>query len=123
MKHIDVFMDDYRACPDGYVLVETIDECIQLLKTSTVHHLSLDHDLANRTRNGLLLINFMIDQRLSADRITVHSANAGAGKAMFNRLKDAQKEHFMPNKTIVKHRPLPLHYKDYDFYYRDSKII
>ena len=123
MTQINVFLDDYRVSPDGYVLVETIDECIHVLKQNPVHHLSLDHDLANKDRNGLKLIKKMISSGLGADRITVHSANAGAGKAMYNCLLDAQKNQTMSKAMIIKHRPLPLHYKDYDFYYRDSQIV
>lgn len=120
MEQIDIFMDDYRECPDGYVFVETIDECLQLLRLFSIHHLSLDHDLASRQRNGSMLIDIMIDQGLSADRITVHSANASCGKSMYNRLKNAQNAQYMPN-TILKHRPLPLHYTDFDDYYSESK--
>lgn len=123
MIKINVFLDDYRASPEGYTLVETMDECIQVLKNNTVHHLSLDHDLKSKNRNGLKLVKYMIDFGLSADRITVHSANAGAGKAMFNCLKSAQTDRFMNANIILKHRPLPLHFQDYDFYYRDSQIV
>ncbi len=123
MEQINVFLDDYRASPDGYILVETMDECIKVLQDNTVHHLSLDHDLENRKRSGLELVKYMIACGLSADRITVHSANAGGGKAMFNSLKGAQQEHILSSNMIIKRRPLPLHYSDYDFYYRDSQGV
>ena len=54
-----VFLDDYREAPDGYVLAQNIDECIELLQNFDIEHLSLDHDLLNKTRNGFMLVRKM----------------------------------------------------------------
>ncbi|WML48783.1 hypothetical protein RCG23_01190 [Neobacillus sp. PS3-34] len=105
---ISVFMDDFRTCPIGYVLAEDIDECIHLLRNFSIDHLSLDHDLVSKTRNGLLLVHMMVEQQLFADRITIHSANSGAGKAMYMFLKQAQEDFKMPPMIKIIHRPLPL---------------
>lgn len=96
MEKISVFLDDYRKAPDGYVLVETIDECIDLLQNFDIEHLSLDHDLLNKTRNGFMLVQKMIKEKLFANRITIHSANSVGGKAMYNCLKQAQRNLTMP---------------------------
>lgn len=108
MTEINVFLDDYRPCPDGYVLAENIDECISLLTHYSVDYLSLDHDLENKDRNGLMLVHYMVEHQLYAKHITIHSANASGGKAMFNYLKQAQKDHLMPNELTVTLYPLPL---------------
>lgn len=108
MEKISVFMDDYRSPPEGYVFVETIDECIELLRNFDIEHLSLDHDLISKTRNGTMLVQMMIDEKLFANRITIHSANSVAGKGMYNYLKKAQKDLIMPPTIIVSLRPLPL---------------
>ncbi|MDP4171264.1 MAG: hypothetical protein Q8906_11690, partial [Bacillota bacterium] len=71
-------------------------------------HLSLDHDLVSKTRNGLMLVHLMVEHQLFADRITVHSANSVAGKAMYNYLKQAQLDNRMPHSIKLIHRPLPL---------------
>ncbi|MEW4265814.1 hypothetical protein Q0N30_19200 [Priestia megaterium] len=105
---INVFLDDYRKCPDGHVLAKTIDECIDLLRSFEVEHLSLDHDLLSKTRNGLMLVHFMVKHHLYADRITIHSANHLGSKAMYNCFKEAQKEHKMPNNIKILRCPLPL---------------
>ncbi|RFU60630.1 cyclic-phosphate processing receiver domain-containing protein [Bacillus sp. V59.32b] len=110
MENINVFLDDYRKAPSGYVLVETIDECIELLRNFNIEHLSLDHDLLNRSRNGLMLVQIMIKEKLFANRITIHSANSVGGKAMYNSLKQAQRDSIMSHSTIVALRPLPLHF-------------
>lgn len=42
---IKMFLDDIRPCPEGWVLVKTAREAIELLKTGQVIEASLDHDL------------------------------------------------------------------------------
>ncbi|WP_409300858.1 cyclic-phosphate processing receiver domain-containing protein [Peribacillus sp. SCS-155] len=110
MEKISVFLDDYRQPPDGYVLAETIDACLELLQNFNIEHLSLDHDLFDKTRNGYLLVQIMVKDKLFANRITIHSANSVGGKAMYNFLKQAQNDSIIPKATIVTLRPLPLHY-------------
>ncbi|TFI46066.1 hypothetical protein E4O93_19835 [Diaphorobacter sp. DS2] len=110
MEKISVFLDDYRRAPDGHVLVETIDDCILLLQTYEIDHLSLDHDLVSKSRNGLMLVHIMVQEQLFADRITVHSANSVGGKAMYRYLKQAQLDFEMPTDIKVLLRPLPLNY-------------
>ena len=109
MEKISVFLDDYRLPPEGYVLVETIDECLVLLHEYEIEHLSLDHDLVSHTRNGFMLVQIMVEQGLFADRITIHSANSVGGKAMYKVFKQAQDLSLMPKNINVKLRPLPLH--------------
>lgn len=110
MKTISVFLDDYRNAPEGYVLAETIDECIKLLQNFHIEHLSLDHDLLSKTRNGFMLVQIMVKEKLFANRITIHSANSVGGKAMYKCLKQAQHDFIMPTDIIVSLRPLPLNF-------------
>ncbi len=45
---LKLFLDDERSTPVGYSLrAKTADECIELLATKQVWHVSLDHDLAD----------------------------------------------------------------------------
>jgi hypothetical protein len=108
MNRISVFLDDYRTAPAGYFLAETIDECLDFLQNCPVEHLSLDHDLLSKTRNGFKLVEIMVEEKLFARRITVHSANSVGGKAMYSYLKQAQSNRIMPPEIIVSLRPLPL---------------
>jgi hypothetical protein len=108
MTEINVFLDDYRTCPPDYLLVETIDECLDTLQQNEVNHLSLDHDLENKYRNGFMLVEMMVSQQLFAKSITIHSANASGGKAMYYFLKQAQANSQIPPTILIKLRPLPL---------------
>ncbi|WP_079509171.1 cyclic-phosphate processing receiver domain-containing protein [Mesobacillus jeotgali] len=110
MEKISVFLDDYRKAPEGYVLAETIDECIYLLRNYDIDHLSLDHDLTSKIRNGTMLVEIMIQKQLYANRITIHSANSYCGKAMYKSLKQAQLDCLMPHTINIYLRPMPLHY-------------
>ncbi|MFY4775017.1 cyclic-phosphate processing receiver domain-containing protein [Metabacillus sp. RGM 3146] len=105
---ISVFLDDYRTCPHGHVLAENIDDCFDLLKKFHIEHLSLDHDLVSKTRNGLMLVHLMVKHQLFAERITIHSANSVGSKAMYKYLKQAQQDLKMPSCIKVILRPLPL---------------
>ncbi|WP_172253249.1 cyclic-phosphate processing receiver domain-containing protein [Bacillus haikouensis] len=105
---VNVFLDDYRHCPQGYILAKDIDECIDLLEKYSISHLSLDHDLECKTRNGLMLVRYMVKHKLFAEFITIHSANSVAGKQMFKYLKEAQNENLMPGTIRISLRPLPL---------------
>jgi hypothetical protein len=105
---VNVFLDDYRHCPQGYILAKDIVECIDLLERHSISHLSLDHDLECKTRNGLMLVHYMVKYKLFAEFITIHSANSVAGKQMFKYLKEAQIENLMPKAIRILLRPLPL---------------
>ncbi|MDW4525016.1 cyclic-phosphate processing receiver domain-containing protein [Rossellomorea marisflavi] len=105
---VNVFLDDYRHCPQGYILAKDIDECLQLMYDHSIGHLSLDHDLESKTRNGLMLVHAMVEHQLFAERITIHSANSVGGKNMFRYLKAAQENDQMPHSIKIVLRPLPL---------------
>lgn len=78
-----VFLDDERPVPDGWVLARWPDEVIELLRTGTVTHLSLDHDLGDDERGTGYDVVLWIEEAVATQgfeppQITVHSANASA---------------------------------------------
>ena len=40
-----VYLDDERRTPDGWIGVKSVEECLELLNTKQVSHLSCDNDL------------------------------------------------------------------------------
>ena len=52
MKEINIFLDDIRKCPDGFIAARTVEEAIKLFKYN-VNIISLDHDLG-QDENGNL---------------------------------------------------------------------
>ncbi|WLD94184.1 cyclic-phosphate processing receiver domain-containing protein [Alkalihalobacillus sp. AL-G] len=109
MSKINVFLDDVRPCPEHYVLATDIDQCINLLRKFDVQHLSLDHDLESKVKNGFMLVEYMVKSQLFAETITVHSANSGAGKRMYWYLLEAQEQGLISQSVGIFYYPLPLH--------------
>ncbi|GAK09063.1 cyclic-phosphate processing receiver domain-containing protein [Geomicrobium sp. JCM 19038] len=109
-----VFMDDVRESPGDHHLVRTAEDCIAILKTDLpLNHLSLDHDLGTDQKNGFEVVQYMIDHRRYAERITVHSANAPAGKRMYDALTEARRQGSFPYHVKIYLRPLPLDWKQH----------
>jgi hypothetical protein len=49
---MNVFLDDERTAPEGWVLVTSPQEAIRLLATGNVDQISLDHDLGDTSCTG-----------------------------------------------------------------------
>jgi hypothetical protein len=74
-----LFLDDLRACPDGYTLCRTAEEAIALLKTGDVTEISFDHDLGTDPVDGETVAKFIEEavyfQKIPMPEWTIHSAN------------------------------------------------
>ena len=83
---MNIYLDDERPCPAGWVAAKTAPEAIALLKHNTVGQISLDHDLGEGNGNGndvLLWIEEMVFTKgYRAPTIFVHSANSSAAAKM-----------------------------------------
>jgi|ERR1022692_1029267 hypothetical protein len=83
-----VYLDDERIAPEGWVQVRWPDETIKLLRTGTVTHLSLDHDLGDDQRGTGYDVLLWIEQEVALCQFTppamieVHSANPAGRKRM-----------------------------------------
>lgn len=80
---INVFLDDERSAPEGWVRVRWPDEAIALLETGKVMSISLDHDLGDDTRGTGYDVLLWIEEAVATQRfipplITIHSANPSA---------------------------------------------
>jgi hypothetical protein len=75
-----VFLDDERPTPEGWISAKSVDECIALLNTKQVSHLSCDNDLGEGMREGHIVLDILEemvydDPSFPIPVITVHSAN------------------------------------------------
>ncbi|MBB1307964.1 hypothetical protein H5162_00690 [Pseudoalteromonas sp. SR41-8] len=80
---MNVYLDDEREAPAGWLRAYWPDEVIKLLKTGKVKQLSLDHDLGNDTKGTGYDVLLWIERSVFIDgfvppAITVHSANSSA---------------------------------------------
>ena len=89
---MNVYLDDERKTPAGWVRVYWPDEAINLLKTGKVKQLSLDHDLGNDDKGTGYDVLLWIEQAVFFDGfvppiIAVHSANSAARIKMERAIK------------------------------------
>ena len=105
---INIYLDDLRDCPKGFVLAKTIEEVKELMKLNNVEILSLDHDLGSDTKGNVLdtgydlvkyLCEYMNEENFSVDKIYLHTDNPVGRDNMFETLKGAQRRDFI-NKSI-----------------------
>lgn len=80
---MNVYLDDERKTPDGYVRVYWPNEAIDLLKSNKVELISLDHDLGDDARGTGYDVILWIEQAVFLDGfvppvMVVHSANSSA---------------------------------------------
>lgn len=107
-KSINLYLDDKRACPDGFVIARTIEEAIHYLENYNVHILSLDHDLGEDAEGNLLktgydLVKYICLNRLRADKIFIHTSNPVGREYMYGTLVNAQKKGFLDSDIQIRH--------------------
>lgn len=93
-----VFLDDKRPCPEGWVLVQTPEEAIELLRQGQVSLISLDHDLGlPEPRNGYMVVKWIEEQvflyNYKPPEIRVHSANSVGVQNMLRGIESIYRRH------------------------------
>ncbi|WP_028593656.1 cyclic-phosphate processing receiver domain-containing protein [Paenibacillus assamensis] len=101
---IHVYLDDWRKCPDGFVLARNMEECILLLEGAEVDILSLDHDLGPDEPTGTELVAEMVNRGLYAKRIYLHTSCDRGRSRMYEMLYMNK-----PSEVELYNGPMPLH--------------
>jgi hypothetical protein len=89
---INIFLDDLRQCPEGFILVKNVSECKKLLIENEVNILSLDHDLGLHDETGYNIALFLVEELQSFGRnywpneIYLHTDNPVGRQNMFQLL-------------------------------------
>ena len=78
---MNIFLDDVRDAPKGWIKVRWPNEVIEYLKTGKVKTLSLDHDLGDDEKGTGYDIILWIEERVKLSEfnppeIIIHSANS-----------------------------------------------
>ena len=105
MKKINVFLDDLRPCPEGFILARDVKECIKLLENNEVKVLSLDHDLGYNLKTGYDLVKYMVEKDLYPEVIYLHTANPVGRQNMYQLL-----ERYKPDCVELHYGPMPHNY-------------
>ena len=101
---IHVYLDDWRRCPEGFVLAKNAEECLLLLEQEDVDILSLDHDLGPGELTGTDLVKEMVQRGLYAKRIYLHTSSL-LGRQRMYQLLYAHK----PDEVMLYNGPMPVH--------------
>ncbi|MBT2759902.1 hypothetical protein J7E85_01380 [Paenibacillus sp. ISL-20] len=113
MKKINLYVDDLRDCPEGFVVARTYYEAKHILETQDVSILTLDHDLGEDTEgkelpNGYDLVKYICEHGLKADKIYLHTDNPVGRDNMYKTLLAAQRRGFISEEIEIYHYPITI---------------
>ncbi|MDR9854095.1 cell division protein FtsJ [Paenibacillus sp. VCA1] len=90
---LHVYLDDYRRCPDGFVLARNAQECLIMLEECEVGILSLDYDLGIGEPTGKDVVRGMIAGQLFPREIFLHTSSMRGKREMYELLYQSVPEH------------------------------
>lgn len=99
---INVYLDDVRPCPRGFVVARTAEECLLLLAEEEVNLLSLDFELGMGNPNGLTVVHGLIAGGKYPRQIFVHSSSFLGRTQMVFELRAA-----LPKEVMIHDGPMP----------------
>lgn len=103
---INVYLDDLRDCPEGFVLAKNIDELKKIFEENEVTILSLDHDLGEDENGNLLptgydFVKYFCEYGLFCDKIYLHTDNTVGKDNIEAVLKASQRRGFISKDIAV----------------------
>lgn len=107
MGKLNVYLDDLRKCPEGFVIARTMEEALTYCRQYPVHIVSLDHDLGEE--NGQLLptgydfVKAFCEEGLFVDVIYIHTDNPVGRANMYETLLAAQRRGFISENIKIYH--------------------
>lgn len=109
MAKINVYLDDLRDIPNGFIGARTVAEVKKLFESNEVAILTLDHDLGEADGvllpNGYDFVKFFCEEGLHADKIYIHTDNPVGRSNMYETLKAAQRRGFIADDIQIYHYP------------------
>jgi len=107
---INVYLDDLRDCPDGFVLARTFEEAVILFKENEVNILTLDHDLGENNgielKNGYDFVKYFCENGLKANKIYHHTDNPVGRVNMYETLMASQRRGFISDAIEIYSYPI-----------------
>lgn len=104
-QEINLYVDDIRRCPDGFVVARHYDEAIELLNNNTINILSLDHDLGideyGVEKNGYDIVKYICEHGISPKKIYIHTDNVVGRDNMYYTLIGARSRGFIDSSTEI----------------------
>lgn len=105
MDLVNLYVDDLRKCPEGFSIARSYDEAIEILSTSKINILSLDHDLGigenGIEKNGYDVVKYMCENGISPKKVYIHTDNVVGRDNMYYTLIGARERGFIENYVEV----------------------
>jgi hypothetical protein len=110
-ESINLYVDDLRDCPPGFVIARSYEDAILYLKSRNINILSLDHDLGedqsgNLNPSGYDLVKYICENGLRANKIYIHTDNSVGRDNMYQTLLGAQKRGFIESDIEIYYYPI-----------------
>jgi hypothetical protein len=108
MMMINIYMDDCRDCPNGFLLARTTQECLDLMNEhkGNVSILSLDHDMSDNDNDGYWCVKEIVDRGLYSESIYFHTANPVGRSNMYHYFKNAIEHNILPKNIKLYNGPI-----------------
>lgn len=109
-KKINLYVDDLRDCPEGFVIARTVEQAKYYLENFQVEILSLDHDLGeddngNLRLSGYDLVKYICENGIRADKIYLHTDNPVGRDNMYQTLIGARRRGFIDADIEIYNHP------------------
>lgn len=117
-KKINLYLDDLRDCPEGFVIARCVEDAKKYLKEYDIDTLSLDHDLGTDDNGNLLpsgydFVKYICEEGVCFNKIYIHTDNPVGRDNMYSTLIAAQRRGFISNDILICNYPLvPNKYTD-----------
>ncbi|QWU14355.1 hypothetical protein SAMN04487895_101658 [Paenibacillus sophorae] len=110
-QQINLYVDDLRDCPEGFILARTYEEAIAIIESQDVNILTLDHDLGedehgHELPNGYDLVKYFCEYGLKVDKIYLHTDNPVGRANMYETLLAAQRRGFIHEDIEIYYYPI-----------------
>jgi len=80
---INVYLDDFRRCPNGFVLARNATECKLLIDHENIDILSLDYDLGWDEPTGMEVVHHIVETKRFPKQIYLHSSSLAGRQQMY----------------------------------------
>ncbi|MFT8351138.1 cyclic-phosphate processing receiver domain-containing protein [Clostridium saccharoperbutylacetonicum] len=105
MELVNLYVDDLRKCPDGFIVARSYYEAIGALKTYKINILSLDHDLGldedGSEKNGYDIVKYMCENGISPKKIYIHTDNVVGRNNTYHTLLGARERGFIEESVEI----------------------
>jgi hypothetical protein len=105
MELVNLYVDDLRRYPDGFIIARNYDEAVEVLNNYKVNILSLDHDLGldedGSEKNGYDIVKYMCENGISPKKIYIHTDNVVGRNNMYHTLLGARERGFIEESAEI----------------------